>query len=98
MPPALRDVDLLRDRGLVDGAWIEADDGRRFDVRDPATGDLVGTAPRMGVAETRRAIAAAERAQPAWRATSARDRARILRRWADLLVESIDDLAALLTA
>ena len=98
MPPALRDVDLLRDRGLVDGAWIEADDGRRFDVRDPATGALVGTAPRMGAAETRRAIAAAERAQPAWRATSARDRARILRRWADLLVASIDDLAALLTA
>ncbi len=98
MPPALRDMDLLRDRGLVDGAWVEADDGRRFDVRDPATGDLVGTAPRMGAAETRRAIAAAERAQPAWRATSARDRARILRRWADLLVGSIDDLAALLTA
>ncbi len=98
MPPALRDVDLLRDRGLVDGAWIEADDGRQFDVRDPATGELVGTAPRMGAAETRRAIAAAERAQPAWRATSARDRARILRRWADLLIGSIDDLAALLTA
>ncbi len=98
MPPALRDVDLLRDRGLVDGAWIEADDGRRFDVRDPATGELVGTAPRMGAAETRRAITAAERAQPAWRATSARDRARILRRWADLLVASTDDLAALLTA
>ena len=98
MPPALRDMDLLRDRGLVDGAWVEADDGRRFDVCDPATGELVGTVPRMGAAETRRAIAAAERAQPAWRATSARDRARILRRWADLLVASIDDLAALLTA
>ena len=68
MPPALRDLDLLRDRGLVDGAWIEADDGRRFDVHDPATGEVVGTAPRMGAAETRRAIAAAERAQPAWRA------------------------------
>jgi succinate-semialdehyde dehydrogenase/glutarate-semialdehyde dehydrogenase len=98
VPPALRDLDLLRDRGLVDGAWIEADDGRRFDVHDPATGEVVGTAPRMGAAETRRAIAAAERAQPAWRARTARDRARMLRRWADLLLESIDDLAALLTA
>ena len=45
----------------MDGAWVEADDGRRFDVRDPATGEVVGTAPRMGAAETRRAIAAAER-------------------------------------
>ena len=77
MPPALQDADLVRDRGLVDGAWIEADDGRRFDVRDPATGEVVGSVPRMGVAETRRAIAAAEAAQPAWRARSARDRARI---------------------
>jgi succinate-semialdehyde dehydrogenase/glutarate-semialdehyde dehydrogenase len=91
-------MDLLRDRGLVDGAWVEADDGRRFDVHDPATGDVVGTAPRMGAGETRRAIAAAERAQPGWRATAARDRARILRRWADLMLEAIDDLAALLTA
>ncbi len=98
MPPQLRDLDLLRDRGLVAGAWVEADDGRRFDVHDPATGEVVGTAPRMGAAETRRAIAAAEAAQPAWRARSARDRARILRRWADLMLESIDDLAALLTA
>ena len=70
MPPALQDADLLRDRGLVDGAWIEADDGRRFDVLDPATGEVVGTAPRMGIAETRRAIAAAEAAQPAWRAAA----------------------------
>jgi succinate-semialdehyde dehydrogenase/glutarate-semialdehyde dehydrogenase len=91
-------MDLLRDRGLVDGAWIDADDGRRFDVHDPATGDVVGTAPRMGAAETRRAIAAAERAQPGWRATTARDRARILRRWADLMLGASDDLAALLTA
>jgi succinate-semialdehyde dehydrogenase/glutarate-semialdehyde dehydrogenase len=98
MPPALQDADLVRDRGLVDGAWIEADDGRRFDVRDPATGEVVGSVPRMGVAETRRAIAAAEAAQPAWRARSARDRARILRRFADLMVEAIDDLAVLLTA
>ena len=97
-PRPCSDADLLRDRGLVDGAWIEADDGRRFDVLDPATGEVVGTAPRMGIAETRRAIAAAEAAQPAWRARSARDRARILRRFADLMVAAIDDLAALLTA
>ena len=79
MPPALRDMDLLRDRGLVDGAWVEADYGRRFPVHDPATGELLGTVPRMGAAETRRAIEAAERALPAWRARPARERARILR-------------------
>ncbi len=65
---------------------------------DPATGETIAEVPRLGAAETRRAIAAAERALPAWRATTAKERARVLRRIADLMVENIDDLALLLTA
>ena len=98
MALTLHDPDLLRDRGFVAGQWIEADDRRRFDVTDPATGDVIGSVPRMGAAETARAIAAADQAGPAWRGLTARDRAAILRRWADLMLESRDDLALLLTA
>ncbi|HEY1367883.1 MAG TPA: NAD-dependent succinate-semialdehyde dehydrogenase [Gaiellaceae bacterium] len=89
--------DLLLDRAYVDGTWVEADDGRTFDVLDPATGDVLARVPRMGADETRRAIAAAADALPAWKSSLARDRARILRRWADLMLDRIDDLALLLT-
>src|SRR5215468_1897087 len=94
----LSEPDLLLDRGYVGGAWIEADDRAAFEVVNPATGEVLGEVPRMGVAETRRAIAAAADAFPGWRSLLARDRARILRRWADLLVDHEDDLALLLTS
>jgi succinate-semialdehyde dehydrogenase/glutarate-semialdehyde dehydrogenase len=89
--------DLLLDRAYVDGTWVEADDGRTFDVVDPANGETLARVPRLGAAETKRAIAAAEDALPAWKTGLARDRARILRRWADLMLDRIDDLALLLT-
>jgi aldehyde dehydrogenase (NAD+) len=95
---ALGEQELLIDRGLVGGEWTEADDGATFEVVNPATGELLAEVPRMGVTETRRAIAAAADAYPAWRSRLARDRARILRRWADLLIEHEDDLALLLTS
>jgi succinate-semialdehyde dehydrogenase/glutarate-semialdehyde dehydrogenase len=69
-----------------------------FEVRNPATGELLADVPRMGVAETRRAIEAAAEAYPGWRSLLARDRARILRRWADLMIDNADELARLLTA
>jgi succinate-semialdehyde dehydrogenase/glutarate-semialdehyde dehydrogenase len=94
----LREPDLLIDRGLVGGDWIEADDRDTFEVLNPATGEVLAEVPRMGVAETRRAIAAAADAFPAWRSLLARERARILRGWADLLIEHEDDLALLLTS
>ena len=93
----LRDAELLRDRAFVDGAWAAADDGHTFGVHDPATGDLIAEVPRMGAAETRRAIGAAAAAFPAWRATPAAGRATVLRCWADLMREHRDDLALLLT-
>ena len=90
------ETDLLRDRAYVDGAWIDADSGATFPVLDPATGATIAEVPRMGAAETRRAIEAAQRALPSWKHRTAKDRARILRRLADLMIERSDDLAALL--
>ena len=88
---------LLRDSGYIDGQWVQADSGARFAVTDPATGQTIAAVADMGVAETRRAIDAAARALPAWRARTAKDRAAVLRRWFDLVMAHADDLAALLT-
>jgi succinate-semialdehyde dehydrogenase / glutarate-semialdehyde dehydrogenase len=95
--PALKDSHLYRDRAYVNGAWVEADSGRRFDVDNPADGAVVGSVPDMAGAETRRAIEAAAAALPAWRALPAKERSRILRKWFDLIVANADDLALLLT-
>jgi succinate-semialdehyde dehydrogenase/glutarate-semialdehyde dehydrogenase len=102
LPPTLtsrlRDATLFRANLFVDGEWAEASDGARFDVTDPATGDAVTAVARATRDDTRRAIDAAAAALPAWSANTARDRAAILRRWYDLIVEAADDLAAILTA
>ena len=90
------ETDLLRDQAYIDGAWVDADSGRPFPVVDPATGETIANVPRLGAAETRRAIEAAQRALPGGSTGSAKDRARILRRLADLMMERADDLAALL--
>jgi succinate-semialdehyde dehydrogenase/glutarate-semialdehyde dehydrogenase len=89
--------DLLLSRAYVGGAWVDADSGATFAVTDPATGETIAHVPRMGAAETRRAIEAAQRALPDWRSRLAKDRARIMRRWADLMLDRSDELAALLT-
>ena len=95
--PRLRDAGLLRTRAYVDGRWVDGDSGETFPVEDPATGATIADVPRRGAAETGRAIEAARRAQPEWRAKTAKERARILRRWGDLMLEHEDDLALLLT-
>ncbi|WP_020503845.1 NAD-dependent succinate-semialdehyde dehydrogenase [Lamprocystis purpurea] len=94
----LNDPTLLRDQTLIDGRWTQADAGGTFAVTDPATGMTIGQVPAMGAAETRRAIAAADRAWPAWRARTAAERATILHRWHDLLLAAQDDLARIMTA
>jgi succinate-semialdehyde dehydrogenase / glutarate-semialdehyde dehydrogenase len=76
---------------------LASDSGETFPVENPATGETIAQVPRMGAAETRRALARAEAALPAWRSMLAKDRARILRRWADLMLENEDGLARLLT-
>jgi len=90
------ETDLLRDRAYIDGAWVTADSGATFPVIDPATGETIANVPRLGAAETRRAIEAAQRALPAWKHRLAKDRARILRRLADLMMDNVDELATLL--
>jgi succinate-semialdehyde dehydrogenase/glutarate-semialdehyde dehydrogenase len=95
--PVLRDAALFRERAYLDGAWVEADDTASFEVTNPADGTRLGRVADLGVAETRRAIEAAAAAWPAWRARTARDRAAVLRRWHDLILEAQDDLALLLT-
>jgi len=86
--PATVDLPLLE---------ISSDSGETFPVDNPATGETIAEVPRMGAAETRRAIARAETALPKWRSMLAKDRARILRRWADLMLENEEGLARLLT-
>ena len=97
-PPNLNDKNLWRSRAYVDGAWITADGGATLTVRNPATGETLASVPRMRAAETRRAIAAADAALPAWRARTAKERAVILRRWADLMMQNRDDLALIMTS
>ena len=95
--PNLKDPKLFRENAYIDGAWAEADSRARFAVDNPADGTVVGHVPNMGVAETKRAIAAAEAALPAWRALPAKERSKILRKWHDLIVANADDLALILT-
>ena len=90
-------TDFIRDSAYIDGAWVAAESGATFPVTDPATGEEIATVPMMGEAETHRAIAAAEAALPAWRAKTAGDRARILRRLFDLMIKHQDDLGELLS-
>ena len=92
----LKDPALLRKDAFVDGAWIAADSGKRFAVTNPANGALVAEVPDMGAAETKRAIAAANAAYPAWRARSGKERAGVLRAWFNLLMANADDLAAIM--
>ena len=94
----LQDPSLLRDKAYVDGRWIAADSGRSFPVNNPADGDELVRVPDLGVAEVRRAIEAADKAYPAWRAKTAKERAAILRRWYDLIIENQQDLAVLMTS
>jgi succinate-semialdehyde dehydrogenase/glutarate-semialdehyde dehydrogenase len=89
--------EFLRQRCYVNGEWIEADDGATFEVTNPADGAVLGTVPRLGAEETRRAIEAAAAALPAWRALTGKERAAILRRWHDLMIEHTEDLALLMT-
>jgi len=94
---SLKDPDLFRQRAYIAGAWCDADSGESISVTNPADGRTLGSVPRMGVAETARAINAANAAWASWRKTAAKERSRILRRWQELMLENIDDLAVIMT-
>jgi len=93
----LNDTSLFRQQAYVDGKWIDADNGASFEVTNPATGEVIGTVPDLGSAETRRAIEAANNAWPAWRAKTASERSAILEKWFSLMMENQQDLATIMT-
>ena len=94
----LTDPALWKERGFVGGQWIAADSGQTTEIRNPASGDVLGTVPNMGAAETRRAIDAAHAALPGWSKKTAAERARLMRKWFDLMLANLEDLALIMTA
>ena len=94
----LKDATLLRQKCYIDGAWVDADSGATIKVTNPVDSGAIGTIPKLGTAETRRAIEAANKAYPAWRAKTAKDRAGILRKWYELMLQHKEDLARIMTA
>jgi succinate-semialdehyde dehydrogenase / glutarate-semialdehyde dehydrogenase len=91
-------MEFLRTSAYIDGKWVNADSGATLEVRNPASGAVLGTVPKMGAAETRRAIEAASKALPAWAKKTAKERAQVLRKWHDLMLANVDELAKLMTA
>ncbi len=94
----LKDSSLFRQQCYIGGEWQDADSGETIDVTNPADGSVLGTVPKMGGVETRRAIDAANAAYPAWRAKSAKGRSVILRNWYELMMANQEDLAVIMTA
>lgn len=90
-------TDFLKQQCYIDGAWVDADSGASFEVTDPGSGKVLGTVPKMGADETARAIDAAEAALPAWRAKTAGERAKLMRKLYELMLQHQDDLGELLS-
>ncbi len=94
----LKDQSLFRQQAFIAGEWVDADGKGVIQVDDPATRKTLGTVPKMGAAETERAIEAARDAMAAWRKKTAKERSAIIRKWFDLLIANGDDVAAIMTA
>ena len=93
----LQDQSLFKEQAYINGEWVSSDDGSTFEIVNPATGDVIGTAPDMGADETRRAIEAANAAWPAWQAKTAKERAILLRAVFDEMMKHQEDLAHIIT-
>jgi succinate-semialdehyde dehydrogenase / glutarate-semialdehyde dehydrogenase len=98
MTLALKQMALFKNLGLIDGKWVGADSGATFKITNPATGAVIVEVADMGRAETKRAIDAANRALPAWKQKTAKERSILLRKWHDLLIANADDIALLMTS
>jgi succinate-semialdehyde dehydrogenase / glutarate-semialdehyde dehydrogenase len=94
----LNDSDLFRQQAYIGGRWCDAESGATIEVNNPATGEILGTVPRMGANETWRAIEAAKDAFSDWSRRPAKERSNLMRRWYDLIMANVDDLGALMTA
>jgi succinate-semialdehyde dehydrogenase / glutarate-semialdehyde dehydrogenase len=95
---SLADKTLWKERAFIGGEWLAADSGQTTEIRNPANGELLGSVPHMGAAETRRAIEAAHTAFPLWAKKTAGERARLMRKWFDLMIANVEDLAVIMTA
>ena len=93
----MQNTGLFHQQAYINGQWLDADSGQVQTILNPATGEVLGTVPLMGAAETRKAIEAANNALPAWRAKTARERSQLLRKWFELMLEYQDELARLMT-
>src|SRR6476660_7922834 len=94
----LHDSDLFRQQAYIGGRWCDAESGATVEVNNPATGEILGTVPRMGANETWRAIEAAKDAFADWGRRPAKERSNLMRKWYDLIMANVDDLGALMTA
>jgi len=94
----LKDPTLFKERGFIAGQWVAADSAQATDIHNPANGEMLGSVPNMGAAEARRAIEAAHAALAPWAKKTAGERARLMRRWFDLMMANQEDLAIIMTA
>ena len=95
---SLQNPDLFRQQAYIGGNWCDAESGTTIQVNNPATGEILGTVPRMGANETWRAIEAAKDAFTDWSRRPAKERSHLMRGWYDLIMANVDDLGALMTA
>jgi succinate-semialdehyde dehydrogenase/glutarate-semialdehyde dehydrogenase len=95
--PPLNDKSLLKSQAYVNGQWVDAKSGKTFEVTDPASHKVIGTMPEMDKEDVTAAIQAAEKALVSFRKTTGRERAKMLRKWYDLMIENSEDLARLIT-
>lgn len=95
--PPLNDQSLFKQQAYVNGEWVNSESNQTFDVQDPASGNVIGTMPEMNADDTKNAINAAAAALPSFRRTTGRERARMLRKWYQLMMDNADDIAKLIT-
>ena len=94
----MKDASLFRQQVYINGKWSDADNGESNEITNPSNGQVLGTVPNCGTAEAKRAIEAANTAWPKWRSKTSKQRAVILRRWYELMMENQEDLGRLMTA
>ena len=93
----LKNNALFKENCLIGGKWIESNSGEKIDVDNPANGEIIGKVPKCSTSETSKAIDEAQKAFPAWRDKTAKERSIILQKWARLIEDNVDDLAKIMT-
>src|SRR3546814_3867129 len=92
LPIHLNDLSLFKTQSYIDGKWTRADDGGTFAVDNPVDGSTIAQVDNLGQPQAQAAIDAADKALPAWRARTGKDRAKLIRAWFDLILANTEDL------